>query len=93
MTKEGLTLRKCEVLSKIRSEAGDKDMDAVWIQTPFSELKKGNIFRLFDDNLGQGEEKKSWYEDGSNVCVSLSDAAPTEPKGNFVVECLELVGW
>ena len=92
-SKEELKLRKCEVLTNIRSDPTGRDMDAVWEERPFKELKKGEIFRLYDLYDGNADSTTRAYEDGSSVCVALTDAEPTEPEGNFVVQSLELKGW
>jgi len=87
--KEELKLRRCEVLYDIQGGSSEFNIRGSWDETPFKNLKKGQIFRLFDDAGGDNPPT----EDGRSVCVALSDASPTEPLGNHVVQSLELVGW
>jgi len=83
-----MELRKCEVL-KISQNGVDHSMvKGEWEETPFKDLKKGQIYRLFDtDQIGPA------FETGIDVCACLSDAAPAEPDGNHFVESISLAGW
>lgn len=89
--KEELELRRCEVLADVEhSPTGDK-VSATWKAKPFSELKKGDVFRLFDAPGGTDlDANLRIWENGSSVCVAMTDAAPTEPEGNSVVQTVEL---
>jgi hypothetical protein len=89
-SKEDLKLRKCDVLTNIRHDPTGRDVDAIWEERLFKDLKKGEIFRLYDLYDGKND---CIYENGTSISVALTDAAPTEPEGNSVVECLELKGW
>jgi len=89
-----LELRRCEVLSNIRHDQIADKMMGTWKAVHFSDIKKGQIFRLFDAPGGTPlDANLRIWENGSSVCVALSDATPTEPEGNSVVESLELAGW
>lgn len=86
-----LKLRRCEVLTDIEHSPTDDKVSATWKDIPFSELKKGDIFRLFDAPGGAAlDVNLRIWENGSSVCVALGDATPIEPKGNFVVQTIEL---
>lgn len=80
-----LSLRKCEVLSITQNGADHTMVKGEWEEVPFAKLKKGQIYRLFDSDYK--------FENGTDVCVALTDAAPTEPDGNFFVESISLAGW
>jgi hypothetical protein len=86
--KKELKLRRCEVLDDIQGGPSESKVRGEWEEVPFKDLKKGQVFRLFDDN-----EDVPPVEDGTSVYVALSNAAPTEPEGNYVVQSLELAGW
>lgn len=88
--KTELKLRKCDVLTNIRHDPTGRDVDADWEEREFKDLRKGEIFRLYD--LFDGENDRI-YENGTSISVALSDAEPAEPEGNSVVQCLELKGW
>ena len=46
----------------------------------FSELRVGDKFTL----MGTGPD--DYWEDGTGIYVALTDAEPTEPAGNWVVQ-------
>ena len=87
--KKTIKWRRCEVLSNIRWRPSESEVHGEWKEALFQDLKKGQIYRLFDS----GTASDPPIEDGSSVSVALSDASPTEPDGNYKVQSLELVGY
>ena len=67
-------LRKVEILEDILRHCpgghGEYKFTAQWYAIQFKDLKKGHVYRMFDPD---GEPV-----DGGEVCVALSDAAPTK---------------
>lgn len=55
-----------------------------FVEIAFGQLMTGDQFRLYDQPGG------TVYEDGSKTYRALSDAAPTEPEGNFMVHSEEV---
>ena len=66
-----------------------------WKEITFSELKRGDVFRLWDTDKDTGTLKPDHLnEDGHHdVCVATSDAKKCEPDGNYVVESFHLNGF
>lgn len=56
--------------------------DGGWEHIGFDELRKGDLFKLYDE---EGQEPK--YEDGTTVYVANSDPYPAgPPDGNYGIE-------
>lgn len=51
-----------------------------WEEIPFSALRKGDHFKLYD------QPGDKIFEDGSQVYVAKGDPFPCEPTGNFGIE-------
>jgi hypothetical protein len=59
--------------------------DGVWEEIGFDELKKGDLFKLYDDPTI--EPGKPVYEDGKTVYVANGDPYPAgPPDGNYGIE-------
>lgn len=90
MESKDLEMRKCEVC-EFRGSPSSSLVKGVWIEKPFSELKEGQVYRLFD--LEEDLDGSPQDEKGASIHLALTDAKPTKPDGNWVVESIELVNW
>jgi hypothetical protein len=73
-------LRRCEVLIV---------EDNTWVVIPFGELKKGDIFRLFDstEDLPKEVDGKPYKPEVGNPCIALDDAYLPEGMDIYAVRC------
>jgi len=79
-------IRRLEVLDGIQSKTDEYEVTAHWSQIPFADLKKGQIYRMFEPG---GEP----VDDGE-VCVALGDAQLEDgEEENFSVQSLALPGF
>jgi hypothetical protein len=65
---------------KVERKVGDG-----WEEVKFHELKKGDHFKLYDDDTGPV------YEDGSKVYIATSDTYPGSPEGDYGIDVADVV--
>lgn len=82
---EELVLRKCEVLSNIQAPASGGEVTGTWKDTALIDVKKGQIFRLFEPD---GEPTAN-----GEISFAVGDAYEVEPPGNAGIQSEPLAGW
>lgn len=57
--------------------------DGVWREMKFSSIRKGDVFRLFEDDAREVRDPQ-----GNTTFIALKDANPYDnPDGNNIVSC------
>ena len=95
---EKKTLRRTQVLVIDHADEGEEPDTVIgyWKNIKFHQLKKGDVFRLYDSDKDGNEKPDVVEDDGRHqVCVALCDAQPMDDPDeypNMFVQSLALRG-